>query len=299
MVLKAFWDWSRRETMRFVKMHGLGNDFLLCTPEMRGDLVLSPGVVRRLCDRHFGIGADGVIEVLPSEVADVRMRIFNADGSEAEMCGNGIRCLAKFAFERGMVASETFRVETKAGIVVPRVVTERGRVVRVVVDMGEPRFRPREIPVDVPEESALHVAVTVDGREFVLSAVSVGNPHAVIFELPENWEHFGPLIEHHPLFPQRANVEFAEVLNPKEVRVKVWERGVGATLACGTGACAVVAAGVARGMLERRVLVHLPGGTLTVAWGEDGHLYLEGPAEEVFEAHLLKEAVETWTLPSV
>uniref|UniRef100_A0A7V3YLL4 Diaminopimelate epimerase n=1 Tax=Candidatus Caldatribacterium californiense TaxID=1454726 RepID=A0A7V3YLL4_9BACT len=285
--------------MRFVKMHGLGNDFLLCTPEMLGGIVLSPDVVRKLCDRHFGVGADGVIEVLPSEVADVRMRIFNADGSEAEMCGNGIRCLAKFAFERGMVTKETFRVETKAGIVVPRVITEGDRVVRVVVDMGEPRFRPQEIPVGVPEESALHVAVTIDGREFMLSAVSVGNPHAVIFELPENWEHFGSLIEHHPLFPQRTNVEFVEVLSPKEVRVKVWERGVGATLACGTGACAVVAAGVARGVLERRVLVHLPGGTLTVAWGEDGHLYLEGPAEEVFEARLLKEAVDAWMLPSV
>jgi len=189
-------------------------------------------------------------------------------------------------------------VETKAGIIVPRVITEGGRVVRVVVDMGEPRFHPREIPVDVPGDSALHVTAMVDGRAFVLSAVSMGNPHAVIFELPENWEHFGPLIEHHPLFPQRTNVEFVEVLSPREVRVKVWERGVGATLACGTGACAVVAAGVARGVLERRVLVHLPGGALSVVWKEDGCLSLEGPAEEVFEARLLKEAVDTWTLPS-
>lgn len=284
--------------MRFVKMHGLGNDFLLCTPEMLGSLALSPFVVQKLCDRHFGIGADGIIEVLPSEAAEVKMRIWNADGSEAEMCGNGIRCLAKFVFERGMVQGETFRVETKAGCVIPRVMVENGRVVKVAVDMGKPRFRPSEIPMNFEGEHALSVPIVVDGRKFTITGVSMGNPHAVIFELPENWKHYGSLIECHSLFPNRTNVEFVRIVSPREVVVKVWERGAGATLACGTGACAVVAAGVMQGILERSVLVRLPGGELSVVWGEDSHMYLEGPVQEVFEGNLLEEAMYSWMLPS-
>ncbi len=284
--------------MRFVKMHGLGNDFLLCTPEMLGVFTLSPSLVERLCNRHFGVGADGVIEVLPSEVADVRMRIWNADGSEAEMCGNGIRCLAKFVFERGIVREETFRVETKAGIIVSKVLLDGGRVVRVIVDMGEPSFLPPAIPVRFEGEAALSVPLVVEDREFTVTGVSMGNPHAVIFELPENWKHYGSLIEHHPLFPHRTNVEFVQVVSPRDIVVMVWERGVGATLACGTGACAAVAAGVVRGILEREVRVQLPGGELCVIWKEsDNHVYLEGPAEEVFTCTLSGEAMERWMLP--
>lgn len=284
--------------MRFVKMHGLGNDFLLCTPEMVKPFALSPYLVQKLCDRHFGIGADGVIEVLPSEVADVRMRIWNADGSEAEMCGNGIRCLAKFAFERGIVTKSTFRVETRAGIVTPRVLQEKGRVVSVIVDMGKPSFMPSTIPMLVHGENALFVPIRIEDREFTVAGVSMGNPHAVIFEFPENWKHYGSLIERHPLFPHRTNVEFVQVVNPRDIVVRVWERGVGATLACGTGACAAVAAGVERGILDRRVRVQLPGGELHVTWEEgDGHIYLEGPAEEVCTCTLAEEAVEKWILP--
>lgn len=282
--------------MRFVKMHGLGNDFLLCTQEMLESLTLSPLIIQRLCDRHFGIGADGVIEVLPSEIADVRMRIWNADGTEAEMCGNGIRCLAKFAFERGIVTEDTFRVETKAGIIVPRILQKDGRVVRVAVDMGEPSFVPSAIPMRVDGEKTISVPITVEGREFVVTGVSMGNPHAVIFELPENWKQYGPLIEHHPLFPHRTNVEFVQVVHPKHIVVMVWERGVGATLACGTGACAAVAAGVARGILDREVRVQLPGGELLVTWEKTtNHIYLEGPAEEVCTCTLAEEAVQKWT----
>ncbi|MBC7216809.1 MAG: diaminopimelate epimerase [Candidatus Caldatribacterium sp.] len=284
--------------MRFVKMHGLGNDFLLCTPEMLDSLVLSPPLVQKLCDRHFGIGADGVIEVLPSEVADVKMRIWNADGSEAEMCGNGIRCLAKFAFERGMVAKETFRVETKAGIIVPMLLLDRGRVTRVVVDMGEPSFLPSAIPMNLEGEAALSVPLEVEDRKFTVTGVSMGNPHAVIFELPEDWKHYGPLIEHHPLFPRRTNVEFVRVVDPENIVVAVWERGAGATLACGTGACAAVAAGVAQGILRREVRVQLPGGELRVVWKEsDNHMYLEGPAEEVCTCVLSEEVVKAWMSP--
>lgn len=282
--------------MRFVKMHGLGNDFLLCTQEMLESFTLSPLIIQRLCDRHFGIGADGVIEVLPSEVADVRMRIWNADGTEAEMCGNGIRCLAKFAFERGIVTEDTFRVETKAGVIVPRVLQEDGRVVRVVVDMGEPSFAPSVIPMRVEGEEALSIPITVGDREFVVTGVSMGNPHAVIFELPENWRQYGPLIERHPLFPHRTNVEFVQVVHRKHIVVMVWERGVGATLACGTGACAAVAAGVAQGILDREVRVQLPGGELLVTWEKaTNHIYLEGPAEEVCTCTLAEEAVQRWT----
>lgn len=283
--------------MRFVKMHGLGNDFLLCTKEMVQSLPLSPLLVRRLCDRHFGIGADGIIEVLPSEVADVRMRIWNADGSEAEMCGNGVRCLAKFVFERGIVSKDVFQVETKAGIITPRVFQENGRVVRIAVDMGEPSFMPSVIPMRVDQKEALFVPIVVEDREFVVTGVSLGNPHAVIFELPENWKHYGPLIEHHPFFPHRTNVEFVQVISPKTINVVVWERGVGATLACGTGACAAVAAGVARGILDRRVCVRLPGGELFVVWeASTNHIYLEGPAEEVCTCTLAEEAIQKWML---
>ncbi len=284
--------------MHFVKMHGLGNDFLLLTPEMLEGVELSPSLVCAMCDRHFGVGADGVIEVLPSRVADVRMRIWNADGSEAEMCGNGVRCLAKFVFERGMVSKKAFQVETKSGIVTPQVTVEAKRVTSVLVDMGEPHFRPSEVPVNLEGEEALDVPVVVEDKVFSVNAVSLGNPHAVIFEIPGDWEFYGSKIEHHPLFPKRTNVEFVEIMTPTEVTVKVWERGVGPTLACGTGACAVVAAGAKRGFLGRDVFVRLPGGTLRIFWKEDNHLYLEGPAQEVFEGTLSKEVLDRWMSPN-
>lgn len=284
--------------MHFVKMHGLGNDFLLLTPEMLEGVELSPSLVCAMCDRHFGVGADGVIEVLPSRVADVRMRIWNADGSEAEMCGNGVRCLAKFVFERGMVSKKAFQVETKSGIVTPQVTVEAKRVTSVLVDMGEPHFRPSEVPVNLEGEEALDVPVVVEDKVFSVNAVSLGNPHAVIFEIPGDWEFYGSKIEHHPLFPKRTNVEFVEIMTPTEVTVKVWERGVGPTLACGTGACAVVAAGAKRGFLGRDVFVYLPGGTLRIFWKEDNHLYLEGPAQEVFEGTLSKEVLDRWMSPN-
>lgn len=281
--------------MHFVKMEGLGNDFVVVEErEVQGLLASLPRLAVKLCHRHFGVGGDGVIVVCASQRADIGMRIFNADGSEAEMCGNGIRCLAKFAVERGMVRKTEFTVETKAGVMVPRVVLKNGKVERVMVNMGKPRLEPKAIPVNLEGERAVGVVLPLWEKTFHFTAVSMGNPHAVIFEIPPDWEKWGAQIEHHPLFPQRTNVEFVEVVNPREAQVKVWERGAGATLACGTGACAVLVAGVLNGLLEREAEIHLPGGTLRISWEEDGLVYMEGPAREVFEGTIAEGVIETW-----
>ena len=225
------------------------------------------------------------------------MRIFNSDGSEAEMCGNGIRCLAKFVFERGIVNKKEFTVETKAGIIIPRITgEEKGKVKKVKVNLGKPRFQPREIPVVLEGEEVKNHPLKVGDKTFFFSALSLGNPHVVIFEIPPVWEKYGREIENHPLFPKKTNVEFAEVTSRKEVMVKVWERGAGATLACGTGAAATLIAGVREGKLDRRATVYLPGGPLEVEWQEE--VYIEGPAEEVFEGEINGEVEKEWKLLS-
>ncbi|MFH1538677.1 MAG: diaminopimelate epimerase [bacterium] len=277
--------------MDFVKMHGLGNDFVLLGEAAKNPAALS----RRLCDRHFGIGADGLIFVTPSEGADFRMRIFNPDGSEPEMCGNGIRCAAKYYVERRMEGQRDgefeLSVETLAG---KRLVTiarsADGQVEKVTVDMGEPILEPREIPARMDGERALDRPLDVDGEQFTVSCVSMGNPHCIIFgdsdpktiDVPET----GSKIENHPAFPNRTNVEFAWAKSREEVVVRVWERGAGETLACGTGACATAVAGGLTGRLGERVAVRLPGGALDIRWAGSGPVFMTGPAVEVFSGSI-------------
>ncbi|MFO7981865.1 MAG: diaminopimelate epimerase [Desulfuromonadales bacterium] len=275
--------------MKFTKMHGSGNDYVYidCFKES----VDAPSQLAvKLSDRHFGIGSDGLILILPSEAADVRMRMFNADGSEAEMCGNGVRCVAKYAYDHGLVDKTAISVETLAGVLPLQLVTQaQGRVEKVRVNMGTPQLKRADIPMDgTPDEEAVGVKLTVADRTFTVTCVSMGNPHCVIFvddveAFPV--EHYGPLIEHHELFPQRTNVEFVEVVSPAVVRQRTWERGAGETLACGTGAAAVTVAGVRLGLTEKSILNNLRGGDLEMQWCENGEISMTGPAVEVFEGN--------------
>lgn len=271
--------WSiRTMKLEFTKMQGLGNDFILLD-DMAGGLKLAPEAVRVLCDRHFGIGADGVITVSPSDRADLKMRIFNSDGSEAEMCGNGIRCFALLVRDRGLVPGPDLSVETLAGIIRPRIEGEM-----VAVDMGEPEFDSEKIPVNLPGE-VIDYPVVFEGRKVSITCVSMGNPHCVIFYPPQASPpvtELGPVIETDPLFPEKTNVEFIRVRSRGELDFAVWERGAGVTLACGTGACAAVAAAARTGRTGREVLVHLPGGDLSIEWRQNNHIFMTGPAVEVF-----------------
>jgi len=274
--------------MRFVKMHGIGNDFVLLRAQ--GDEQDWSRLAQAMCDRHYGIGADGLILVLPSSRADVGMRMFNPDGSEAEMCGNGLRCVVKYAVDEGLARPRDGRigVETAVGVLSAQVFGEKGAVERVRVSMGVPRFAPKEIPVLVEAEPPLKdLALDIEGQRLAVTCVSMGNPHAVhlverpVAEFP--LESIGPKVEHHPLFPQRVNFEVARVLGDEHMEARVWERGAGATLACGSGACAAVVAAHVHGLVGERVDITLPGGTLMVEWDGVGECYLTGPAELVFE----------------
>jgi diaminopimelate epimerase len=273
--------------MKFTKMHGAGNDYVY----INGFVETVPDPSRlavAMSDRHFGIGSDGLILILPSQAADVRMRMFNADGSEAEMCGNGVRCVAKYAHDHGLVDRLRISVETGAGILNLQLFTGSDRKVdRVRVNMGNPRLKRREIPMNgEPEGHVVGEELRILDRTFNITCVSMGNPHCVIFvdkvsEFPV--EKYGPLIESHPLFPRRTNVEFVEIVSPTELRQRTWERGAGETLACGTGSSAVTVAGVLNGLTERRLVNHLRGGDLEMEWDEDGQVFMTGPAVEVFE----------------
>jgi diaminopimelate epimerase len=273
--------------MRFAKMHGLGNDYVYVNGFE--ETVSDPArFAVEVSDRHFGIGGDGLILILPSAIADLRMRMFNADGSEAEMCGNGIRCVAKYAYEHGLVEQREISVETGAGVLTLQLrVGEDNRVAGVRVAMGRPRLTRGEIPMaGAPDEQVVGEPLQVLDRTFHVTCVSMGNPHCVIYvdnvaEFPI--EKYGPAIERHPVFPNRINVEFVEVVGPGELRQRTWERGSGETLACGTGASAVTVASVLNGHTGRCLRVHLRGGTLEMEWAEDGHVYLSGPAVQVFE----------------
>nr|WP_042501349.1 diaminopimelate epimerase [Thermaerobacter marianensis] len=271
-------------------MHGLGNNYLFLdglSGPVPPDQEL-PALARAVSDRNFGIGSDGLILVLPPREAGAqfRMRIFNADGSEGEMCGNGIRCLARLVYDRGYTRAEEFTVETGAGPIRPRLHLENGEVVAVTVDMGVPRLERGAIPMAGPAgERAVEVPLEVEAagerRTFTVTALSMGNPHCVVFVddvAAVDLARLGPAFEHHPAFPQRVNTHFTQVLSPQRVRVRVWERGSGPTLACGTGACAVAVAGAVTGRTGRRVTVELPGGALDIRWDEDGHVYMTGPA---------------------
>jgi len=273
--------------MRFVKWQGCGNDFVLidCREEQPGDFA---ALARRMCDRHYGIGADGVLVILPSERADHRMRIFNTDGSEAEMCGNGIRCFARHLYDYGLTGKLEFTVETGAGILVPKLHLKDGIVSSVTVDMGKPILAGEDIPVlGFGRERVVAKPIEVAGKSFSMTCVSMGNPHCVVFVedmKTAGLEQLGPLFESHALFPRKTNTEFVEVRDPSHVRMRVWERGAAVTLACGTGSCATVVAGVLNGKTERKAEVELDGGKLLVEWSEkDDHVYMTGPAEFVFE----------------
>ncbi|MEL7567135.1 MAG: diaminopimelate epimerase [Dehalobacterium sp.] len=273
--------------MNFVKMQGLGNDFVM-VDLTKQDIHDDPeSLARKVCHRQLGIGADGLILILPSEKADIRMRIINADGSEAEMCGNGIRCLAKYVYESGLVRSPLIEVETLAGIIRPELILDDiNQVLSIKVDMGEPRLLPEEIPVLMPGKKIIGKSLDLGKEQLTITAVSMGNPHCVVF-VPDvtvvSVSDLGPTVENHSVFPMKTNVEFVEIINRKEVKMRVWERGAGETMACGTGACAVAVAGVLNDKTDREVTIHLNGGDLTLFWADNNHVFMTGPAEKVFE----------------
>jgi diaminopimelate epimerase len=278
-------------TMKFTKMQGLGNDFVFLDHFTVSKEMDYSKLAQKLCHRQFGIGGDGLIVILPSKVADARMRIINSDGSEPEMCGNGIRCFARYVFDQGIARHNPMRVETLAGILTLDLKLQEGKVQGVRVDMGEPILRADLIPVMGQGEPVIGQTLEVLGETFQYTAVSMGNPHCVIFvEDFEtlDFERMGPAIEKHPLFPRKTNVEFIRVDSPSEMTMKVWERGAGPTLACGTGACGSTVAAILNKKTERVVTVHLPGGDLLIEWGSDNHVYMTGPASYVFKGEWLE-----------
>ncbi len=277
--------------MQFTKMHGAGNDYVYIDC-FANEIPADPASLSiAVADRHKGIGGDGLILICPSSVADARMRMFNADGSEAEMCGNGIRCVAKYVYDHGICQKNQLKIETGAGILALDVETENGKVRQVRVDMGEPILLASGIPTTIAgnpkaNNHVVNVPMSVGGQEFQVTCVSMGNPHCVIFvdEATDDWVlGLGPRIEKDARFPARINVEFVEIVSRTEVRQRTWERGSGETLACGTGASAVCVAGVLAGRTERKLTNHLLGGTLFLEWDEkSNHVFMTGPATEVF-----------------
>ena len=273
--------------MQFRKYQGLGNDFILIDARRTESPPVHPDQARLLCDRRFGVGADGLILALPPEgMGDVRMQIINADGTEAEMCGNGVRCFARFLADLdGASASGSWRVETPAGIIVPQLVADQ----QVSVDMGEPFLSPSAIPTNIDAGGSLAQAwLEVAGEQLLVAAVGMGNPHAVV-QVDDldliSFTELGSALETHPAFPARTNVHFVQVISQNQLRMKVWERGAGATLACGTGACAVLVASHLRGACAREADIELPGGILHICWDEENHLQMVGPAEFVFSGN--------------
>ncbi len=270
-------------------MQGLGNDYIYvnCFEEAVSD---PTEVAKFVSDRHFGIGSDGLVLILPSQIADFRMRMLNSDGSEAEMCGNAIRCVGKYVYDNGMTDKTTVRVETLAGIKILDLSLENGKVVLVKVDMGEPILKPRDIPVDSDKDLFVSEPVTIDGKEYKVTCVSMGNPHAVTYV--DSVEQFplevvGPKMETHRLYPRKINSEFVEVIDRQTLKMRVWERGAGETLACGTGACGVLVASVLNGISDRKSVIKLLGGDLIIEWNEkDNHVYMTGPAVKVFDGEI-------------
>lgn len=272
--------------MRFTKMQGAGNDYVYVDCFRNPMPHDPPGLSRAVSDRHYGVGSDGLILITPSDKADARMRMFNADGSEAEMCGNGIRCVAKYLYDHGLVRKPTLTVETGRGVLTLELEVHGGAVTWVRVDMGEPILQRDRIPTTLPGDPPIEVPLSLSDTTLRVTCVSMGNPHCVTFvDLLTDALVLGdgPRVEQHPAFPKRTNAEFVRVLSPDEVNVRVWERGSGETLACGTGACGVVVAGVLTKRTGRRIVAHLPGGDLQLHWSEnDNHVYMTGPAVEVF-----------------
>ena len=273
--------------MRFTKMQGLGNDYVYVDAihQDPGDL---PRLARRVSDRHFGVGSDGLICICPSQTADFRMRMFNADGSEGEMCGNGIRCVGKYVYERGIAKKDVLKIDTQSGVKTLYLDVENDHVRSIRVNMGQPGLTPEAIPTTLP--GVENQTITAAGQDWNATCVSMGNPHCVIFV--DDVEHFpletvGPELENHPVFPERANIEFVRMCGENEVEMRVWERGSGETWACGTGACAVAVACILTGRTGRRVLVHLRGGDLEIFWNEQtNEVEMTGPAEFVFDGEV-------------
>ncbi|MDD4600244.1 Diaminopimelate epimerase [bioreactor metagenome] len=276
----------------FSKWHGLGNDFVIVNgfTEKIEDY---QSTAIKVCNRHFGIGADGLVLVLPSENADFRMRIFNSDGSEAEMCGNVTRCVARYVYESGLTEKTKMTIETQAGLIRPELIFNNGVLQTVRVDMGEPRLNPEDIPVTSnSNQPIINTPLVVGNQKFNITCVSMGNPHCIIFVddiNAVNLSETGPLIEKNPIFPRKTNVEFVQILNRETLMMRVWERGAGVTLACGTGACATLVAAALNNRTDKAATLKLDGGDLHIEWGSDNHIYMSGPATEVFQGCYLNE----------
>ncbi|QDU81262.1 Diaminopimelate epimerase [Polystyrenella longa] len=272
--------------MKFTKMHGAGNDYVYvnCFDESLPTDI--PALAQQVSDRHKGIGSDGLILICPSEVGHARMRMFNADGSESEMCGNGVRCVAKYVYDHGIAKEEELKIETGNGVLTLQCNLSGTKVESVRVNMGKPILTSADIPTLLPGDPPVKAPLNVGGKRLEVTCVSMGNPHCITFvgELSDAWVHgIGPLIESHEMFPNRVNAEFIQIVSPSEIIMRVWERGSGETQACGTGACASAVAGVLAGITERKVLCHLPGGDLELEWSDSDEVFMTGPAVEVFE----------------
>ena len=280
--------------IKFTKMHGLGNDYVYIDA-INQKIENESSLAKFVSNRHFGIGSDGLISICKSEVADFKMRMFNSDGSEAEMCGNGIRCVGKFVYDKGLKNKTTVKIETLAGIKTLILNTKDGKVETARVDMGEPILEAEKIPVISTEEPVKNLELEAENQKFKFTCVSMGNPHAItIVENTKefNVERYGKILEVDKAFPKKANIEFVQIIDKENIKMRVWERGAGETLACGTGACATAVACNLNGLTDRKVNIELLGGTLNIEWNEtDNHVYMIGPAVTVFDGELYEETI--------
>ena len=280
--------------IKFTKMHGLGNDYVYIDA-INQKIENESSLAKFVSNRHFGIGSDGLILICKSEIADFKMRMFNSDGSEAEMCGNGIRCVGKFVYDKGLTNKTTVKIETLAGIKTLILNTKDGKVETARVDMGEPILEAEKIPVISTEEPVKNLELEAENKKFKFTCVSMGNPHAItIVENTKEFdvEKYGKVLEIDKAFPKKANIEFAQIIDRQNINMRVWERGAGETLACGTGACATAVACNLNGLTDRKVNIELLGGTLNIEWNEiDNHVYMTGPAVTVFDGELYEEAI--------
>lgn len=280
--------------IKFTKMHGLGNDYVYIDA-INQKIKNESSLAKFVSNRHFGIGSDGLILICKSEIADFKMRMFNSDGSEAEMCGNGIRCVGKFVYDKGLTNKTTVKIETLAGIKTLILNTKDGKVETARVDMGEPILEAEKIPVISTEKPVKNLELEAENKKFKFTCVSMGNPHAItIVENTKEFdvEKYGKVLEIDKAFPKKANIEFAQIIDRQNINMRVWERGAGETLACGTGACATAVACNLNGLTDRKVNIELLGGTLNIEWNEtDNHVYMTGPAVTVFDGELYEEAI--------
>ena len=280
--------------IKFTKMHGLGNDYVYIDA-VNQKIENESSLAKFVSNRHFGIGSDGLILICKSEIADFKMRMFNSDGSEAEMCGNGIRCVGKFVYDKGLTNKTTVKIETLAGIKTLILNTKDGKVETARVDMGEPILEAEKIPVISTEKPVKNLELEAENKKFKFTCVSMGNPHAItIVENTKEFdvEQYGKVLEVDKAFPKKANIEFAQIIDRQNINMRVWERGAGETLACGTGACATAVACNLNGLTDRKVNIELLGGTLNIEWNEtDNHVYMTGPAVTVFDGELYEEAI--------